>query len=164
MRESFEENIRNYQDAIQTSFDDLSKEGKEKSNKDKEEALEYGAYNAGTSIEAEREIYRIQKAKIEQLKKFKRFLQTTRGGEQGFIHPELKENKNGLPCVSFDEEKGFIVTDNGAIESITIGEIITDYEWGLEYTFDSSVNVHDIRKYYFSRLKQTYQISLILKS
>ena len=152
MRESFEQNIKSYKDSIEASLEDLSKEGRRTSNKN--EALEYGAYNAGTSIEAEKEIYRIQKSKIEKLKKFKQFLQTTRGGKLGFIHPEAKEKKKDIPLVSFDQERGFTVTDKaGVIKSITIGEIMTDYEWGLEYTLDSSVNVHDIRKYYFSRLK-----------
>lgn len=151
MRESFEQNIREYTETINDSLLDLSKEGKKVSEVHKVQTVEYGAYNAGTSIEAEQEIYKIQKAKIEQLKKFKRFLQATRSGGSGFVHPEIRKD---VPIISFREGSGFVVTDQtGVSQSITLGEIMTDYEWGLEYTFDSSVNIHDIRKYYFSKLK-----------
>lgn len=155
MRESFEQNIENYGETIKGAFKDLSKEAKEKIREEMELALHRGVESAGTSIVAEQKIYNIQKSKIEKLGKFKKFLQSTRGSvagsQPGFVHAKIEK---ALPKVSFSEGSGFMTVGlNGSKRPITMGEIMTDYEWGIEYVFDDSVNVHDIRKYYFQRLK-----------
>jgi hypothetical protein len=150
MKESFGEHLRRYTETIAETNKDFSKEGKAAAEQARAAAVEETATQSHTTPEAEIEIYKIQKAKLDKLSRFKKFLEKTRSG-QGFIHPEMQQN---MPVVSSDKEGNFILKDmSGKTQAITIGEILTDYEWGAQYAFDSSVNIHDIREYQLEKLK-----------
>lgn len=142
MKLSFERNLMNYSSQINEKKFKL--EGKE---------AEQAAKENHTTKEAEIKIYNLQRQKLEKLKKFKKFLEQTRFGN-GFVHkvmnPELAKT---IPTISFSDGKFECNSPDGKKKEISLSEIMTDGEWGLQYTFDESVNIHDIRKYYLEQLK-----------
>ncbi len=152
MREEFSENIQNYNEAIKTSFKDMSKEGKLRAEEIKNQLVEITSKNTHTTKEAELEIFNIQKQKQEKFRKFRKFLDITRGCEK---YDDSKRDLNkGKPVVSMTKEGVFTITEaGGQYKIVTMGEIMTDIEWGNEYTFDQTVNVHDVREYYLNKLK-----------
>lgn len=150
MRFSFEKKINNYNEALKESLKDFSKEGRQKYAEKKLEITGEAARATRTNQEAELAIFDIQKQKLERIKKFKKFLNKTRNGEGGFVHPEIEP---GLPVISKDSEGNLVVSRKEGRQKITLGELITDPEWGIDYTFDSSVDIHTIRGYYLENLK-----------
>lgn len=150
MKFSFEKKVNTYNAAVKESLKDMSKEGRVKSKEVKEALNHAFAQEQFTDSASEAKIYDIQKQKLERLSKFKKFLHKTRGENGSFIHPEIDPK---LPLVKQNEEGKFIVTTPEGVRTITKGELLTDHEWDMEYTFDPSVSIHDVRSYYFSRLK-----------
>lgn len=150
MNSSFEKKITTYNAALKESLKDMSKQGREQAKEVKESLNTEFAREQFTDTESESKIYDIQKQKLERLNKFKKFLHKTRGENGSFIHPEIDPE---LPLVKQTESGSYVVTTPLGSKTITKGELLTDHEWGLEYTFDSSVNIHDVRSYYFARLK-----------
>ncbi len=152
MKMNFENNLKKYTENIKEFRRDMTKEGRLKAEEEKQKITTFVAEAAHTNAEAESEIYKIQKSKLEKLSKFKKWLEKTRDISSGnFVHPEIQKN---LPVVSVDSEGNFTMKSiNGQNKSITIGEIMTDHEWNIDYTFDKSVNIHDIRTYYLNQLK-----------
>lgn len=153
MRHNFEKNLKTYNEAVKESCRDLSKEGKEKSGAVKESLTSATAQESHTDKEAEIEIYTIQKQKLERLNKFKKFLEKTRTKDGGFEHAVMNKEGNIAGTVTQKDGEFFVVSKDGTKQPITISEIMTDGEWGVEYTFDDSVNIHDIRSYYLEALK-----------
>lgn len=152
MKMNFENNLKKYTENIKEFGRDMTKEGRLKAEEEKQKITTFVAEAAHTNAEAESEIYKIQKSKLEKLSKFKKWLEKTRDISSGnFVHPEIQKN---LPVVSVDSEGNFTMKSiNRQNKSITIGEIMTDHEWSIDYTFDKSVNIHDIRTYYLNQLK-----------
>ncbi len=151
MRHDFENKISSYSEAITDSFGNLtSSEGKQAAAAVKKELTQSFAQKTYTNPEAEVAIFDMQKKKLERLKKFKKFLSKTRNGEGGFSHPEIQP---GLPVVFRDDDGRYLVRENDVVRQVTRGELMTDYEWGIEYAFDRSVGIHDIREYYLEQLK-----------
>lgn len=152
MKMNFENNLKKYAENIKEFGRDMTKEGRAKAEEEKQKITTSVAETAHTNAEAESEIYKIQKSKLEKLSKFKKWLEKTRDISSGnFVHPEIQKN---LPVVSVDSEGNFTMkSTNGQSKSITIGEIMTDHEWNIDYTFDKSVNIHDVRTYYLNQLK-----------
>jgi len=152
MRSNFERNIKNYTEHIKDSSKDLSKEGRTISGIKKTSLLEKTTQESHTNIEAENNIYILQKGKLEKLNKFKKFLESTRK-EDYFKHAVVNSNIESLGMVSFLKGEFFLSNKNSAQEKIKFSEIITDNEWGMEYDFDNSIDIQDIRSYYLSVLK-----------
>ncbi len=152
MKMNFENNLKKYTEKIKEFGRDMSKEGRIKAEEEKQKITTKASEESHTTLQAESEIYQIQKSKLEKLSKFKKWLEKTRDiASGGFIHPETQKN---LPVVSVSDEGNFIMKlSNGETKLITMGEIMTDHEWGIDYTFDTSVNIHDIRSYYLNQLK-----------
>lgn len=152
MKMSFEKNLKKYTENIKEFERDTTKEGRMTANQERQKITESVAKESFTNIESELQIYSIQKSKLEKLNKFKKWLEKTRDVTTGtFVHPEMQKN---MSVVSVGNEGNFTVTSpDGQKKSITIGEIMTDHEWGIDYTFDKSVNIHDIRTYYLNQLK-----------
>lgn len=157
MRHSFEKKINKYNEAIKDSLKDISKEGRAKSAEVKQELTAQYAEKTYTDKDSEVLIFDIQKQKLERLKKFKKFLSKTRSPEGGFVHPEIEP---GLPIISEDGEGNYIVKSTEGYQRITPGELVTDHEWGVEYTFDKSVDIHAIRGYYLEQLKSQLRENL----
>ena len=158
MKFNFENNLKKYTETIKSSLKDFSKEGKAISAEKRDVLLQNTAERAYTTPVAELEIYTIQKQKLEKLNKFKKFLEKTRSLDGGFHHEvmnKFSDTEKGLPVISVSSHEGnFFATNSMGIQTpITIAEIMTDNEWGLHYTFDNSVNIHDIRSYYLEQLK-----------
>ncbi len=158
MKFNFENNLKKYTETIKSSLKDFSKEGKAVSLQQRDELIKTTSNESHTNPEAELEIYTIQKQKLEKLNKFKKFLEKTRTLDGGFQHETLNkfsDMSNKLPIVAVSSHDGeFFIRDAEGRESpVSIAEIMTDGEWGLQYTFDNSVNIHDIRKYYLEQLK-----------
>jgi hypothetical protein len=152
MREQLDKNIKNYTEALNDSFKDMSKEGKQKAEIIKEVAVQEGAFLAHTTKEAELEIYKIQKQKIEKFRKFKQWLEKTRKNSETY---DDTENKKDKPVVSLSKEGTVTISyKDGSFKIATMGEVMTDMEWGSEYAFDKSVDIHDIRKYHLMQLKK----------
>lgn len=150
VNQSFERKIKTYNAALKESLKDMSKDGRIKSKEVKDALNQAFAQEQFTNTETESKIYDIQKQKLERLKKFKNFLRKTRGENGSFIHPEIDPK---LPLITPDGEGKYTVKTPDGNRTITRGELLTDHEWGMEYTFDHSVDIHDIRSYYWSRLK-----------
>lgn len=151
MKLNFENNLKKYTAAIHQSLADLTKEGRKISDEKRNQLTRETAQASATDVDAELLIYKLQKNKLEKLNKFKDFLERTRGVEGTFVHPEIKSN---APVVSSDGQGGFSVRSlDGQVLPITLAEIMTDGEWDVEYSFDTSVNIHDLRKYYLEQLK-----------
>lgn len=152
MKMNFENNLKKYTENIKEFGRDMTKEGRLKAEEEQQKITASTAETEHTNIEAESEIYKIQKSKLEKLNKFKKWLEKTRDVSSGnFVHPETQKN---MPVVSVDSEGNFLMTSiSGEVKPITIGEIMTDHEWNIDYTFDRSVNIHDIRTYYLNQLK-----------
>lgn len=142
MKESFRDDLEVYTDILHESI----------SSRATPELLEQQAETMHTNKEAEAKIFHIQKLKLEKLKKFKRWLEKTRGSE-GFVHPSPEAN---LPLVQKNENGTYIV--NG--KEVTLGKIFGDLEWGKNYAFDTSVDIHDIRKWHLAKLKHELQSKL----
>lgn len=151
MRTGFEDNLRKYGQALKDSFKNLSGEGKKAAEETKQQLTSEAAQQFRTDIESEGAIYKIQKQKQERMNKFKRLLEKTRAADGSFVHPEIKKD---LPVVIQLEDGSFVVDRPGAGQAkVTLGDIMTDHEWGIEYTFDHSVNIHTVRNYYLEQLK-----------
>lgn len=154
MKFHFEKNLKKYTETIKESLKDFSREGKERAAQQRVEITENIAQRAHTTTEAEGQIYDIQKKKLERLHKFKKFLEKTRNEEGGFAHATME--RGGVPYrgIISHHDGVFTMTDTtGKKTEITLGEMITDSEWGNNYTFDETVNIHDIRQYYLNQLK-----------
>lgn len=150
MRMNFEKNLSAYNEHIKGAHKDLSAEGRSRAEQEKTKLIENSAQVSFTDTNAELEIYKIQKQKQERFKKFKKFLEKTRGDNGALVRPEIKR---GVPLVS-NTEQGYVVTmPDGKKSSITLGDMLTDHEWDVEYSFDDSVDVHTIREYYLEQLK-----------
>lgn len=150
MRMNFEKNLKGYSEHITKAHKDLSPEGRTLAEQEKAQLVEQAAQSSFTDIDAELEIYKIQKQKQERLKKFKKFLEKTRGDNGSFVRPEVKK---GVPVVSKTEQGYYVIMPDGKKSSITLGDMMTDHEWDVEYAFDPSVDVHTIRGYYLEQLK-----------
>lgn len=151
MKFHFEKNLKKYTETIKESLKDFSREGKELAAAKRTEVTEDIAERARTTPEAEAQIYDIQKKKLERLNKFKKFLERTRAGGV-FTHATM-ERRDTVGIVSFSGEKFIVTNAKGNKVEVTLGEIMTDSEWDNHYTFDNSVNIHDIRQYYLNQLK-----------
>lgn len=147
MKESFREQLETYSLAITESLTDTTKEGRAAAESRKQELVTEAAEKNNTTTEAEAEVYRIQKLKIEKLRKFKRWLESTRSRGEGFVHP-VGDKK--LPLVSALKDGTLMLDGRGVV---TMGELIADVEWGRTYRFDESVNIHEIRKWHLAQLK-----------
>jgi hypothetical protein len=150
MRFNFEKNIKKYGELIKKASLDLTKEGRTVSDEQKKQITEQVAKDSFTHSEAEIEIFKVQKQKIDRLGKFKKLLEKTRGENGSFVHPEIKQ---GLPMVLKTDAGYEVVSINKTRTSVTLGEVMTDHEWDIEYTFDASVDIHTIRNYYLEQLK-----------
>lgn len=150
MRESLNNNIKNYSEGINNSFKDMSKEGKARSEELRQALVQTGALEAHTSKEAEEKIYNIQKQKLEKFRKFKRWLESTRVNKNyddiaGKNSPVVSMTREGVPTIAYKD---------GTFKIATMGEIMSDMEWGEEYVFDKSVDIHAIREYHLNQLKK----------
>ena len=153
MKFHFEKNLKKYTETINEFGRDFSREGKQLATEKRAEITEDITSRAHTTPEAERQIYDIQKSKLEKLNKFKKFLEKTRT-EGGFTHAVMNsELAKSVPTVSFRDGHFVTTSVTGKSSEINLTEVMTDGEWGMQYTFDDSVNIHDIRKYYLEQLK-----------
>jgi len=153
MRPNFEKNLNKYNEAIKDSFKDLSKEGKVVSGQKKDEITESLAFESHTNKDAEMKIFAIQKQKLEKLNKFKKFLEKTRSSDGGFEHVNSNLEIEYFGEVYQKDGEFFVARKDGSRQSVELSEIMTDSEWGIEYAFDTSVNIHDVRAYYLQSLK-----------
>lgn len=154
MKFHFEKNLKKYTETYKESLKDFSREGKELAAVKRAEVIEDVASRAHTTPEAEAEIYDIQKKKLEKLNKFKKFLEKTRDGAGGFKHGTMERGDIKTIGTVSHVDGVFQMTDTtGKRAKVTLGEIMTDSEWDNHYTFDDSVNIHDIRQYYLGQLK-----------
>lgn len=152
MRENLDNNIKKYNEAINLSLKDMSKEGKIKLEAIKDELTEEVAKVAHTSKEAELEIFKIQKQKIEKFRKFRKWLDETR--ESRDTYDDTKKNPD-KPVVSLSKEGTLTISyKDGSYKIASMGEIMTDMEWGQNYAFDKSIDIHDIREYHLAQLKK----------
>lgn len=153
MKFHFEKNLKKYTETIKEFGRDFTRDGKQLAAEKRTEITEDIASRAHTTPEAEQQIYDIQKSKLEKLNKFKKFLEKTRT-EGGFTHAVMnQESAKSVPVVSFYDGQFIAVSPDGKRLSVSLPEIMTDNEWGLQYTFDNTVDIHDIRKYYLQQLK-----------
>lgn len=155
MKFNFKNNLEKYTEAIKQEKErGFGREEKELSKNIRENLTGNIAELAHTTAEAEQQIYNIQKSKLEKLNKFVKFMRETRSGNGGFKHavmnPELAKS---VPTVSFRDGQFITTSVTGKSSEINLTEVMTDGEWGMQYTFDDSVNIHDIRKYYLEQLK-----------
>lgn len=147
MRPELERNMRNYGELMKYT----SVISKEKYDNVKETMLEQAAGMSHTTKEAELEIYNIQKQKLERFRKFKRWLENTRKDE----HFDDSANNSDKPVVSMTKEGVPTITyKDGTFKIATMGEVMSDMEWGEEYVFDKSVDIHTIREYHLNQLKK----------
>lgn len=153
MRQNFEKNLHTYNETIKESVKDLSKEGKAVSAQKKDAIIDSVARESHTNKDAEMEIFAIQKQKLEKLNKFKKFLEKTRTKDGGFEHAVMNPDAPYFGTVMCRDGEFFVERKNGTREHVELSDIMTDGEWGLAYTFDTSVNIHDIRAYYLESLK-----------
>jgi hypothetical protein len=143
MRQSFENNLKKYGESAKKMFGNFNAEGKKVYESEKEVLTTEAAKNSFTNSEAEQEIFEIQKQKQQKIKTFKTLLNKTRGENGDLVHPKLKGEH---PLVIKNSDGSFQVKDNnGRTTQVTLGEIMTDYEWGAQYEFDPSVNIHTVR-------------------
>jgi 6-pyruvoyl-tetrahydropterin synthase len=148
---NFENNLKKYGEAVNDSLKDLSKEGRAAALEKKEELVTVVAQDSFTDLDTERQIFAIQKKKQDRFRKFKAFLAKTRGEHGEFIRPKIKE---GVSLVAGNPEGGYFVKDaNGVSVPVTYGELMTDQEWGVEYAFDESVDIHTVREYQLRQVK-----------
>ncbi len=158
MKFNFENNLKKYTETIKKFGKGFDSSKKDEMKQEISDLTTHTAERAHTTPAAELEIYTIQKQKLEKLNKFKKFLEKTRSLDGGFHHEvmnKFSDTEKGLPVISVSSHEGnFFATNSMGIQTpITIAEIMTDNEWGLSYTFDNSVNIHDIRSYYLEQLK-----------
>jgi hypothetical protein len=154
MKFHFEKNLKKYTETYKESLKELREGNKLAPQQKRTKVTEDIAKLAHTTPEAEAEIYDIQKKKLEKLNKFKKFLEKTRDGAGGFKHGVMERGDIKTIGTISHVDGVFQMTDTtGNKAEVTLGEIMTDSEWDNHYTFDDSVNIHDIRQYYLGQLK-----------
>lgn len=95
---------------------------------------------------AQQEVYDLQKGK-------QRIMNELRHNLRSIDNPEEYEYKRpkGSRAVFYDQEKGqyFVVRDNDKPEVVTLGAILTDGDWGINYYLDPVTSPRSDRKKYF---------------
>ncbi len=151
MRQRFESDLG--------TFNEIAKEGskKEKSERDEDEGevdldsvLEFHlkkiAERQHTSVDAQRKVYVLQKSKQEVMQWLKEKLRSLDDPKQEW------ERTEGARDLEYNEEKRRFVysLDNGKKRTATIGQVLTDMDWGVEYNMNDSVP-RSMAKRYFVR-------------
>lgn len=161
MRPRFEKDLRSFGQVAkeELEIDQPSKTELDQLSSVVDWHLKRAAENQHTNILKQREIYDIQKEKQKIMNRFKELLTCL---DDPKCHQEKREKDR---FTKFDKEKnGFIYKDgNGKEQIATLGEIITDMDWGVTYYLDKkSVSRQVTKKYLLERAK--YALNDLLDS
>ncbi|HBM45856.1 MAG: hypothetical protein UT05_C0006G0045 [Parcubacteria group bacterium GW2011_GWF2_38_76] len=143
MKETFKRNLENYN---KVAKDEIFAEEMNVKDDRLEKVLDWhtekAAKELGTEKQDQEKIYKLQVKKQEIMDDLKKSIAL-------LDHPEnQKEDISPLPKIVQSETGDFIRTTDSKQEKITLGEIMTDSEWGMEYNLDSSSISRNIRKKY----------------
>lgn len=148
MRKSFESNIRQYNEIAKG---ELAGKNEEAPEDDELQAalgweIKKNAANRETSQAAQAEIYRLQLAKQDIFKKLKADI-------SALDNPEMEPRLEGSKKVSFENGSYFAAEENDRTP-VTLGEILTDGDWGIKYALDRSVPRETRKKYLVEAAKR----------
>lgn len=112
--------------------------------------LEKSAERQHTNTETQKEIYDLQKRKQEIMKRLKAQLACLDNPERQL------EKGEGERSAEFDaEQNGFkYLDDNGQEQVATLGDMITDMDWGVYYSLDANAPRAMVKQYLVERAKQ----------
>ncbi len=152
MQKGFESDLRSVneiekirQDKIKSGLDDIQEVYTELANR-----LNTTAENQETSIETQKKILEIQRKKLKIMNRLRESLIC-------LDDPECKlEEIAGARLASYDDVAGSFVYENerGQKNEGTLGEIITDLDWDIEYQLDTATTPrHHLKMYLVERAK-----------
>lgn len=111
------------------------------------------AKNRNSTVEAQREIFDIQKKKQKIMAELKADIKALDGEQSA----EIQEAAPDSYLVK-QIDGGFVRVEKGGQENeITKGEILTDGEWGIEYHFDETVSRNLHKRYLIEKAKRKLQ-------
>jgi hypothetical protein len=157
MRYSFEQNIRGYNEIAKDRLTrKLTDEQHERLRAELQSRLERAAYNRATKVKPQKEIYRLQEEKQGTMQWL---------DEQVAALDDLEHVWERHPdqAVVVKTDEGYVVQGEGGDpdQPITIGEMITDMDWGVDYFLDPATVERNLRKRYFIELAR-HDIALTL--
>ncbi len=141
MRPRFRETLAHYSNLSKKEEATIDPQKKKKLGYVVDFAIEEAARKAHTEEETQREIYDIQKVKQRLMRHMHRELAKLDSDE------EHEMRGNGIRVYAENDEY-FFIGPNGTETLITLGEIMTDGEWGREYALDPKSVPKRIRKQY----------------
>lgn len=140
MRKSFEERLYDQRDLAQHELE------QESPDQDWERVVDHNierlAQEEGVTPETQQQVFEIQKKKQEIMKRLKEYL-------RNLDDPEHREKiKEGEYRIEFYKGKYIWTRDDGKTQEVTLGDIMTDGEWGVDYYLDPSSVPRNVRKEY----------------
>ena len=100
------------------------------------------------SVKNQKKVFELQKQKQEIIKRLEE-------ERRQLNNPDyLPEKELGSRKVSYDGEQFLVKGENGQVTALTLGEIITDYEFGINYYLDSSVPRAIQKKYALEKARR----------
>ena len=152
MRPRFEKDLRGYSDVAkeEAEFTAEAPEELDRLSVVLDWHLEKSAERQNTNADVQREIYDLQKKKQEVMSHLKVQLEC-------LDNPECQlEKGEGERSAEFDaEQNGFkYLDDNGKEQVATLGDLITDMDWGVYYNLDADAPRSMAKKYLVERAKQ----------
>lgn len=145
MRPGFERHLRKYSQAEKAiGKADTGKELKE-IDQQLQRDLKLGAEKSFTTQHDQEAIYNLQEKKQAVMRRLKRDLAYLDDPE----HAEERDPDRRF--VTYEDGRYFIESDEGR-SAVSLGEIMTDYEWGIEYQLDQQTVPRITRKEYLVEL------------
>ncbi|OGZ59659.1 MAG: hypothetical protein A3F94_01850 [Candidatus Spechtbacteria bacterium RIFCSPLOWO2_12_FULL_38_22] len=145
MRPSFERHLREYGKLIKDQMSAEDSEALEKLETVIEYHVERAAKTQETTIVGQEKIFEIQK---EKQRIMERLHENLRCLDDENCTPERPESSR-LVTFNEKENKFFVEMPNGSQETATLGDILTDGDWGLMYYLDSQTMPRMAQKKFF---------------
>ena len=145
MRERFRKNLREMSHFVKEEDSELTEQELEIMQTVLDYHLTHAAKSEQTPKEIQSKIFEIQKEK-------QQIMEELRYNLRCIDNPECKpEREDGDRLVIYDLEKEVYIykSEEGDEQEITLGEILTDGEWGISYYLDPDTIPRDIKKKYF---------------
>lgn len=141
MKPSFEKQLHTYNDIVK---DRRRLMDKGKMDKRLEAVLGWNIDRAaaatGTDKDTQHKIYQIQRTK-------QKIMRSLRERLRG-IDEDAKETVEGFRDVKAEGDGFVCEMENGSLEHLTLGELLTDGDWGVRYSLDPETVPRNIRKRY----------------
>ncbi|MFH0853716.1 MAG: hypothetical protein V1853_04915 [bacterium] len=141
MREGFEQILHEYGDSAKKLMDETRPDDELRQVKSELKSHRKAvAFEEGTSKEAQIEIVALQKQKQKIMLRLQNQIKDLDDSEF------RTEQESGSSLVTYENNELIVQGKNGQSEAISVGELMTDGDWGLDYSLDSETVPRAVRK------------------